>query len=353
MQLSVIQKRKWRTTFQITLSGVVIACIYPLLADGTTDILPFLNSFFIGLIGGLLISLLELEIFNSLRHRLSFIQTFLLKTSVYFLLFALLIPLVMAFNESMNLGRGFVEHINSEQFQDFLYREDYGVILFYALIFIGLIIFTRQISKKLGQGVLLSYISGRYHQPKEVERIFMYLDLRGSTPIAEKLGGVDFHHFMHDFYSDITESILAVKGVIYDYIGDQLVVSWTMSDGLKNANCILAYFNVKHRILKIRERYLDKYGIVPRFSASFHCGTVIVGELGDVKSQIVYQGEVLYQNAEIEKLFGSHTPEEDIMISENLLQQLQLPALYQAKRIAEIDDFNQGSIPIYTLVEQP
>ena len=268
MQLSVIQKRKWRITFQITLAGVIIACIYPLLADGTSDIVPFLNSFFIGLIGGLTISLLELEVFNSMRRRLTFIQTFLFKTTVYFLFFALLIPLVMAFNESMALGRGLIEHFNSEQFQNFLFKEDYGVILFYALIFIGLIIFTRQISKKLGQGVLLSYVSGRYHHPKEVERIFMYLDLRGSTTIAEKLGGVEFHHFMHDFFSDITESILAVKGMIYDYIGDQLVVVWTMSDGLENANCILAYFNVKHRIKKIRERYLEKYGIVPRFSAT-------------------------------------------------------------------------------------
>ncbi|MEM6395351.1 MAG: adenylate/guanylate cyclase domain-containing protein [Bacteroidota bacterium] len=350
--LSVVQKRKWKITFQITVAAVTMGLIYPLIADGTKELLPFLNGFFISLIGGLFISLLELEIFYSLTRKFTFIQSLIIKTLTYFLIFAILIPTVLLFIESIYYGRGIAEHFHSDQFQEFLYQEDFDVILFYALIFIGLTIFTRQISKKLGQGVLASYISGRYHEPKEVERIFMYLDLRGSTPIAEKLGGVDFHQFMHDFYADITESILAVKGTIYDYIGDKLIVAWDMRKGTENSNCILAYFNVKYKIIKIREQYINRYGIVPRFSTSFHCGKVIIGELGDVKSQIVYQGEILYQTAAIEKLFGSHTPEEDILISGTLLERLKLPSLYKAEFVTEIDDLSEGVIPVYTLVEQ-
>ncbi|MEL6669885.1 MAG: adenylate/guanylate cyclase domain-containing protein [Bacteroidota bacterium] len=351
MTLSVVQKRKWKIAFQITISSILIGLTYPLIADGINELLPFLNGFFISLIGGLLISLLELEIFNTLTKRFTFIQSLIIKTTTYFLIFLSIIPTVILFIESIYLDRGIIEHFNSQQFQNFLYYEDFDVILFYALIFIGLIIFTRQISKKLGQGVLFSYISGRYHRPKEVERIFMYLDLRGSTPIAEKLGGVDFHHFMHDFYGDITESILAVKGSIYDYIGDKLIVAWDMQKGIENCNCILAYFNVKHKIFKIREKYINKYGIVPRFSASFHCGEVIIGELGDIKSQIIYQGEVLYQTAAIEKLFGKYAPEEDILISEPLVQKLKLPKLYSAEFITKIDDLSEGTIPVYTLIE--
>ncbi|MBK7871554.1 MAG: hypothetical protein IPJ74_13215 [Saprospiraceae bacterium] len=49
---------------------------------------------------------------------------------------------------------------------------------------------------------------------------------------------------------------------------------------------------------------------MPRFSASFHSGRVITGEIGDIKSQIVYHGELLYQLSVIEKLHGKFDLEE-------------------------------------------
>ncbi|PHN02895.1 adenylate/guanylate cyclase domain-containing protein [Flavilitoribacter nigricans] len=345
------QKRKLRSTLKITLFGVIIGLFYPVFGDGFSEMLPFVNGFSIGLIGGLAISFLELEIFDPLKRRSSFIRTFALKTSIYFFFFALLIPAVMAFNESIYLERGYLEHIKSDEFQAFLFEEDYDVLLFYAFAFIGLIIFIRQINRKLGQGVLINYISGRFHNPKEVERIFMYLDIRSSTTIAEQLGEIRFHNFLHDFFLDITECILSTKGMIYTYVGDQVVVTWKMKTGLEKANCIMTYFHVKNRIKRLREQYLENYGFVPRFSTSFHCGKVIVGELGDVKSQIVYQGEVLYETSAIEKKFSDLQLQEAILISETLLNRITLPALFKAYRKAEIKGNEIDTLGVYTLAE--
>ena len=50
-----------------------------------------------------------------------------------------------------------------------------------------------------------------------------------------------------------------------------------------------------------KEKYFDKYGFVPGFRAAFHCGRVIRGEIGDVKSQLVFLGEVMYIVAPIGK----------------------------------------------------
>lgn len=351
MELPETQKRKIRSTLKITLVGILVGLCYPVFGDGFSEIIPFVNGFTIGLVGGLAISFLELEVFDPLKRRASFIKTFALKTSIYFFFFALLIPAVMAFNESIYLERGYLEHIKSDEFQAFLFKEDYDVLLFYAFGFIGLIIFIRQINRKLGQGVLINYISGRFHDPMEVERIFMYLDIRSSTTIAEQLGEIRFHHFLHDFFLDITECILSAKGMIYTYVGDQVIVTWKMKTGLEKANCIMAYFNAKNRIKRLREQYLEKYGFVPRFSTSFHCGNVIIGELGDVKSQIVYQGEVLYETSAIEKKFRELQLKEDILISEPLLKRLPLPALFKASRKAEIMDNEKDKLGIYTLEE--
>lgn len=352
MKLSITQQRKVRSALKITIPAVLIALTYPVFADGFTELVPFLNSLVIGLVGGLMISYMELDVFDPLKRRGSFLKMLALKTFIYFVFFALLIPFVKCFNESIALNRGLLEHFYSERFQDFLWRGDYDVILFYTFIFIGIIIFIRQINRKLGQGVLLNYIFGRYHEPQEVERIFMHLDIRSSTTIAEDLGGIRFHDFLHDFFLDITNSILATRGVIYDYVGDQVIVTWSMDEGLRNANCLIVYFQVKNRVRQLREKYLKKYGFVPRFSTSLHCGKVIVGELGDVKSQLVYQGEVLFQTTAIEKMYGRLKLKEQILLSEPLLDRLELPKLYRAVRVGEIPDPVKGKIDIYTLEEK-
>ena len=351
MRLTVTQKRKINNALKITLSGLVIGLVYPLFADGFTEIIPYINGGAIGLIGGLFISLLELEVFDSRKRKRPFLSTLIQKTGLYFLFFAVLIPLIMCFNESIYYDRGFSEHFRSEPFQSFFLREDYDVILFYAFIFIGIIIFTRQMSRKLGQGVLFNYISGRFHQPREVEAIFMYLDIRSSTTIAEKLGAINFHRFLHDFFLDITASIMATKGVIYRYVGDQVVVIWKMKAGLMNANCIRTYFNIKNTLKQLREKYIDKYGFVPRFSSSFHCGRVVVGEIGEVKSQIVYHGEILYQTTAIEKKFSELDLKEAVLISEPLIKLLPIPALFKIVKVAEVDNFGKGIMDVYTLVE--
>ena len=351
MLLTIVQRRKLRTAGRIVLAGLVIGLVYPLFADGFTKFLPYINGALIGVIGGSFVSLMELEIFDFKKRRRSFIITLMQKVTLYFLFFACIIPLIMGFTESIYYDRGYWEHITSQKFQHFLHEEDFGIILFYAFTFILIIIFTRQISRKMGQGVLVNYISGRFHQPREVERIFMFLDIRSSTTIAEKLGGIKFHRFLHDFFTDISASILASKGVIYRYVGDQVVVTWKIKAGIENANCIRTYFKIKSKMKLLHEKYYSAYGFVPRFSTSFNCGKVVVGEIGEVKSQIVYHGELLYQTAAIEKQFSKHDLKESILISENLIKLLPIPSLYKIDKVAEIDNFEGGTMDIYTLIE--
>ena len=69
----------------------------------------------------------------------------------------------------------------------------------------------------------------------------MFLDLDDSTTIAEKLDDLKYHTFVNEFFKDITQSILFTKGEIYQYVGDEIVVSWNMKKGLANSNCVYIY----------------------------------------------------------------------------------------------------------------
>jgi len=351
MKLTIWQKRHFMDGLRLTAASILIALIYEAFADGFAEWLPFFNAFLIGLVGGSLISIFEVEVFVKKGAGLPFITKFALRTFIYTVVFALVVPLIVLIGESVYYERTLRDHYASEHFQNFLYHEDFGIMLLYILVFIAIIIFARQMNQKLGQGVLWNYITGRYYRPHEERRIFMFVDIRSSTKIAEGMSNQQYHRFISDFFKDLTDPILIYGGNIYRYVGDQMRITWKLRKSHTNANCIKAYHGIKSAIHDRKEHYLESYGIIPQFSASLHCGQVITGELGDVKSQIVFMGDTIIELSEIEKCFGQYEIEEPILVSDRLLNHMQVPSLFEAKPICEID-VGEKILGLFTLNEK-
>jgi adenylate cyclase len=154
-----------------------------------------------------------------------------------------------------------------------------------------------QVNSKFGQSNFWNIIRGKYNRPKEEKRIFMFLDLNSSTSIAERLGDEKYHSLLKDFFSDITTPILENKGSIYQYVGDEVVIAWNYEDGIENLHCVKCFFDMKLYIQKRKEKYTQQYGLVPLFKAGIHCGKVIAGEVGIIKRDITYSGNVLNTNS--------------------------------------------------------
>ncbi len=151
-----------------------------------------------------------------------------------------------------------------------------------------------KIYEKYGPGTLLSMFLGKFHRPHEVERVFMFLDLSDSTSLAEQLGHLHFFSLLHDFYLDITDPILNSRGDIYQYVGDEVVISWPPQKAVtKDPNCIDCFFRIEETIAQREWHYRQKYGVVPTFKAAVHKGAVVVGEMGVIKREIVYSGDIL------------------------------------------------------------
>ncbi|MCP3929658.1 MAG: adenylate/guanylate cyclase domain-containing protein [Bacteroidetes bacterium] len=209
-----------------------------------------------------------------------------------------------------------------------------------------------QINNKFGPGVLTQLLLGRYHRPREEERIFMFLDLKSSTTIAEKLGHFRFYELLNDFFSDITDSIIYSRGEIYQYVGDEVVVSWQMKYGLRNASCIRCFYSIKEAIAQRATKYKLKYGFVPQFKAGLHCGPVTVGEIGEIKKEIVFTGDVLNTTSRIQNMCNEYSV--NILISKMLLDRLLLPPhSYNTNKIGDIElKGKKQVVRLYTLVEE-
>jgi len=201
--------------------------------------------------------------------------------------------------------------------------------------------FVAQVNRLLGRGVLVQLIIGRYHRPREETRIFLLVDLRGSTNIAERLGNLRYHSFLKRFIADVTASAVRYGGDVHRYVGDEVILTWTERRGLEDAACVESVFAMANAIDAASARYMADFGIVPSFWAGLHVGPVITGEVGDVKHEIVYLGDTLNTSARIEQACREF--QRPFLASADVIEALELPAGVEAERLGPIELRGIGS----------
>jgi adenylate cyclase len=157
------------------------------------------------------------------------------------------------------------------------------------------------VNRLLGQRVLFNFAAGRYRRPRIEERVLLFIDMESSTAIAERLGEAGFFVFLNQFIGDITDPIVAQRGDIHKYIGDELIVTWTLAAGLAEARCIRACFDALQRLDARAAEYQSKFGQRANFRAGLHCGPVVIGELGSVKLEIAFLGDTMNTTARVQQ----------------------------------------------------
>ena len=185
----------------------------------------------------------------------------------------------------------------------FLDRLSHGAgVAFFLYVTAIAFVFTliRQMSMMVGARVLMNLMLGKYHAPKEEERIFMFLDMRGSTTHAERLGPLTYCRLVQDCFNDLTDSALAHEVEIYQYAGDEAILTWRVPNGLRNANCVAVFFQFDEALRSKADYYRARYGIVPEFKAGVNIGTVTAAEIGVLKRDIAYFSDVLNTAARIQ-----------------------------------------------------
>jgi len=177
----------------------------------------------------------------------------------------------------------------------------------------------RQVNLFLGSNNFWKLFRGRFYTPREEERIFMFLDLESSTKHAENLGHIEYSKMVQDCFNDLGV-IVENEAEIYQYVGDEVILTWKLKDGLRGQNCLNAYFNFKQKLDKRKEHYIQNYNFTPHFKAGMNAGIVTVAEVGKYKKEIAYHGDTINTAARIQG--KCNELKQELLISESLKNEL-------------------------------
>ncbi|MFC2124177.1 adenylate/guanylate cyclase domain-containing protein [Bacteroidota bacterium] len=276
------------------------------------------SSVFFGILFGLINTLTENSIFKrqplwiiilskSFLYILGFIVAGVLVVSTY------LVFNIMAFEEMIQMSSSIPIKTGIAM----------GVYIIIVIFIINIFI---QFNKKFGPGEMRKILLGKYHKPKEEERVFMFLDLKGSTTLAEKLGSSKYSTFIRQCFNDLSDIILNHQATLYQHIGDEVVITWNQKTAFKRQNAINLFFDFKEILKKKDEYYQKRYGFSPVFKAGMHIGHVTVSETGDLKKEIAYHGDAVNTAARLESQCNSLN--ELLLVSESFTERADIKSKF-------------------------
>lgn len=187
----------------------------------------------------------------------------------------------------------------------------------YAMAVSALLIGVLRMRDLIGRSTFTNLILGRYHRPRSEERIFLFLDLVGSTAYAEKHGDFAAQELLKDVFETIAEPVRRHRGQIDDYIGDQVIISWPLMRGIERARCIECIFAIQRMLRDDRDRWTRRFGLVPELRAALHGGSVVTAEIGIDRHKIAYFGDVMNATARLEGLCRQTS--RSVLVSEAVL----------------------------------
>jgi len=187
--------------------------------------------------------------------------------------------------------------------------------------------------KKYSPGIFFDVLMGRYRHPKIEKRIVMFIDLKDSTPIAEKMNTLDYFKFIRGFIELVSNAMMQSHGRIYQYVGDEIVVSWLYTP--RNAKrCMDALIETRKKIQKNGERFRRRFNVVPEFRVGIHVGEVTVGEIGVLKKDIAMSGDTMNTTARIRTACSELN--QKFIVSKDVIDSLDLKE-WQSESLGLID----------------
>jgi adenylate cyclase len=261
---------------------------------------------------GCLVGAVELLFLNDLLSRYSLAVKLVGKTVFYGLLLGGVILVTFPVAAALEMGTGLRDPQVWARLESFLVSKTSlatGVQLTTSLV---ASLFYAEIAEHMGPQVLADFLTGRYHTPKEERRVFLFSDMKASTTIAERLGHRRYFEFLEAYYRALADAIVDHGGEVYQYVGDEIVVSWPEEAGVRDGACLRCVLAMKGDLEERAEEFQGRFGVVPDFRAGLQVGPATTGELGALKKDIVFSGDVLNQTARIQALCKLH--EVDVLV---------------------------------------
>ena len=331
------------------LFATVIHLFTQSITDGT-DIqnirqpLPFfISTFIIAIIFGTASGILEYYVFNKKTTGRSLGFVILSKGLFYALMMTILFGLMRFVFWNLITKATYYEDLDDNMTgRSWMFM--YLTLLIYTLT-MGLVIsFINQMNNKFGPGVLVPILLGKYIKPKVEDRIIIFLDLKSSTTLAEKLGHIKYSELIRDCFNDINVISMEYQAEIYQYVGDEVVLSWLTKTMNNPINAIDFYFACENIFNSKLDYYLKEYELLPEFKAGIHIGQITAVEVGSVKREIAYHGDTMNVTARIQEKCNAF--KSNILISETLESKIDWNDSLYKKQVFEAVNLKGRKEPI-------
>ncbi|MEM8750229.1 MAG: adenylate/guanylate cyclase domain-containing protein [Pseudomonadota bacterium] len=282
--------------------------------DGTDYYQGFRTGFFIGIVAALIEIFYVRSVRRSWIRRVAFVPGLLVRI----LVMTLIVRVGLVGNEVLTaylVSSEFqFETSSGEQIRDTLF----------SIAFVVIFVVLSQLSSIIGFKRFMNLVLGRYFRPVSEDRVFLFVDMVGSTRLARELGDVRFHELLSEFFYQIDRAIVQTGGEVVSYVGDAVIVTWPLgSDSVRNGKCLRALQIMHAHIGRQRGMFEREFGVQPKFRAAMHGGPVVVGECGDRRRQVTFLGDAVNMTARIEA--KTKELQQDFLISDELLQRLRVP----------------------------
>ena len=169
----------------------------------------------------------------------------------------------------------------------------------------------------MGDYNIIRFLTGKYRKPVVENRAFMFLDLRSSVQHAEKLGNVLYSELIRDCFRELNYLVHKFEAEIYQYVGDEIVLTWESSVAQNNYNILGIFFAFDQALQNKSEYFLNKYGIIPEFKAGCNAGEVSAAEIGIIKRDIAYHGDVINTTSRVQSM--CNVLHHDLLITSSII----------------------------------
>ncbi|PYM54132.1 MAG: hypothetical protein DMD77_24405 [Candidatus Rokuibacteriota bacterium] len=251
-------------------------------------------------------------------ERMPFLVTFAMKLLVY----GTLIVLVIEGRPGGRLVRAVAAMLLSTDLVEAMYvqRAPRAVLMASTFLLLSYAIFMLQMGRLVGERTLRNIVFGRYHRSRTEERFFLFVDIAGSTPLAERIGPAAVHRFLGEVFRLASDPIDDHRGEVYQYVGDEIVITWTVAEGRDGARPVACFFAIEQALAWAAPEFEREFGAVPRLRAALHGGPVITGEVGGSRRAIVYHGDVMNTTSRIEQ--ATRDLERQFLVSGDAMERL-------------------------------
>ena len=178
----------------------------------------------------------------------------------------------------------------------------FWISIIYSVVFLILANLVLGVANIIGPRAFLNFVTGRYHSPVEENRFVLFVDIAGSTGLAERLGGIAIHRLLDRTFRLLTLAVVDYHGEVLNYVGDEVIVTWPERSGAVDCRPLRCFMAMRDELSFASNQLEREFGAVPRIRGSLHFGAVIVGEIGDIKRAIVFNGDVMNTAARLEEL---------------------------------------------------